>query len=112
MAKPKTSLSPAEFQVLLALVDGPKHGHRIKLDVRDGTDGGIVVGPGTLYGAIKRLLERDWIEEVPAPRGEASDDERRRYYRATGAGLRVARNEAHRLQALVGMAQAKRLVQR
>ena len=63
MAEQK-SLSPAEFQILLALVDGPKHGRGIKLDVRERTDGGVDMGPGTLYGAIKRLLRRGWISEV------------------------------------------------
>ena len=63
MSKP-SNMSPAEFQILLALADGAKHGHGIKVDVVDRTQGRIHMGPGTLYGAIKRLLRREWIEEM------------------------------------------------
>ena len=103
-------LPPAEFQILLALADGPKHGHGIKLDVRDRTSGDVVMGPGTLYGAIKRLFARGWIGEVDAPPGETSGDERRRYYEATPSGLAAARAEADRMATLVGIATAKQLV--
>lgn len=103
------ALPPAEFQILLALVDGPKHGHGIKLDVRDRTEGRIDMGPGTLYGAIKRLLRRDWIEEVTESMGHV-EDERLRYYAATPEGLRAARDEAGRMAALLGIAEAKQLL--
>lgn len=103
------SLPPAEFQILLALADGPKHGHGIKLDVRDRTAGQIDMGPGTLYGAIKRLLRRSWIAEV-TDAIEHPDDDRLRYYAATAEGLRVAREEANRMAALLGIAQAKQLL--
>ena len=61
---------PAEFRILLALVDGPKHGHGIRAEVLERTDGRVDLGPGTLYGAIKRLDRRGWIEETAPPRGE------------------------------------------
>ena len=109
-SKTPTALAPAEFQILLALADGAKHGHGIKLDVRDRTEGQVVLGPGTLYGAIKRLLDRDWLAEVPPPNGERTGDERRRYYEATPEGLAAARSEAHRMSTLLGIATAKRLV--
>jgi len=102
-------MPPAEFQILLALADGAKHGHGIKVDVVERTQGRIHMGPGTLYGAIKRLLRREWIEEVTAS-FEDLDDERLRYYAATPDGLAAAREEATRMAALLGIAQAKSLI--
>ena len=102
-------LSPAEFQILLALADGAKHGRGIKLDVRNRTRGDVDMGPGTLYGAIKRLLKRKWIEEVTESI-EAVGDERLRYYAATPDGLEAARAEAARMSTLLGIAQAKSLI--
>lgn len=101
-------LPPAEFRVLLALLDGAKHGHGIKLDVRARTEGRVDMGPGTLYGALKRLVGRGWIAEVEAPRGE-DGDERRRYYAITAAGRGAAAREASRMHELLGIARAKSL---
>jgi DNA-binding PadR family transcriptional regulator len=101
-------LPPAEFRVLLALLDGPKHGHGIRIDVRERTGGRVDMGPGTLYGAIKRLAERGWIAEVPAPAGKEGD-ERRRYYEVTPGGRDAAGNEAARMRELLGIARAKKL---
>lgn len=101
-------LPPAEFRVLLALLDGRKHGHGIKLDVRDRTEGRVDMGPGTLYGAIKRLVRRGWIEEVHAP-PEGADDDRRRYYAITEEGRAAARLEARRMEELLGIARDKAL---
>lgn len=108
MSNPK-HMPPAEFQILLALADGAKHGHGIKVDVVDRTDGRIHMGPGTLYGAIKRLLRREWIEDVTTTMG-AVEDERLRYYAATASGLTAAREEAARMASLLGIAQTKRLI--
>ena len=102
-------MPPAEFQILLALADGAKHGHGIKIDVVERTDGRIHMGPGTLYGAIKRLLRHEWIEEVTASFDDLEDD-RLRYYAATPDGLDAAREEAARMAALLGIAQTKRLI--
>lgn len=103
------ALSPAEFQILLALADGAKHGRGIKLDVRARTRGEVDMGPGTLYGAIKRLLRREWIVEVTDDI-DALEDERLRYYAATPEGLEAARLEAERMSTLLGIAQAKQLI--
>lgn len=105
---PVLPVPPAEFRVLLALLDGAKHGHAIKLDIRARTDGRVDMGPGTLYGAIKRLVEREWISEVEAPADET--DERRRYYALTDVGRRAARAEAGRMSELLGIGRAKGLV--
>jgi DNA-binding PadR family transcriptional regulator len=106
MASP--SLPPAEFRVLLALVDGAKHGHGIRVDVRTRTAGRVDMGPGTLYGAIKRLLRRGWIAEVDPPRGQAADG-RRRFYQLTPHGKAAARAEVGRLRELLSIADAKDL---
>lgn len=101
-------LPPAEFRVLLALLDGPKHGHGVRVDIRERTGGRVDMGPGTLYGAIKRLAGRGWIVEVDAPAGEEPDD-RRRYYEVTDHGREAAMDEAARMDELLGIARAKRL---
>ena len=101
-------IPPAEFRVLLALLDGPKHGHAIKLDIGERTGGRVVMGPGTLYGAIKRLVGRGWIEEIAAPDGSARD-ERRRYYALTAVGREAARVEAGRLEELLAIGRIKGL---
>ena len=102
------ALPPAEFRVLLALLDGPKHGHGIKLDVRERTGGRVDMGPGTLYGAIKRLAARDWIREVDDPTGDAPDD-RRRFYALTAAGREASTEETVRMRELLEIAESKAL---
>jgi DNA-binding PadR family transcriptional regulator len=103
-------LAPATFQILLALVGSERHGYAIMKEVTTRTDGLVKLGPGTLYGALKRLLEAGLVEEG----GERADpdlgDDRRRYYRLTRLGLRVARLEARRLDALVRAARQKKLI--
>ena len=104
-------LTPAALHVLLALADGERHGYGIMLEVRERTGGRVWLGPGTLYGAIKRLKEGGVIEESgqkwPDP-GEAPDDERRRrYYRLTGFGGEVLAAEVERLEGLVRAARRK-----
>ena len=102
-------LTPVALNVLLALADGERYGYGIMLEVRERTGGRVRLGPGTLYGAIKRLKEAGVIEEPgerPDP-GEAPDDERRRYYRLTGFGGEVLAAEVERLDGLVRAARRK-----
>lgn len=103
---PDDAVPPAEFSILLALLDGAKHGHGIKLDVRERTDGRVNLGPGTLYGAIKRLVTRGWLEEVDDPDG-APRDHRRRYYDLTPVGREAAYSETRRMRELLTIAEAK-----
>jgi len=103
-------LTPAAFHILLALADGEKHGYAIKLEVETLSAGQIKLGPGTLYGTLKRLLADGWIEESDERPDPKLDDERRRYYRLTDLGNKVVRAEAQRLARLVDTARAKRLV--
>ena len=103
-------LTPAVFHILLALADGERHGYAIMQEVIHSTEGRIKMGPGTLYGTIKRLLEAKLVEESDERPDPRLDDERRRYYQLTGLGRRVLKAEAERLAALVKLAQGKRLI--
>lgn len=109
-ARPPASLlplPPAFAHILIALADGERHGYAIMQEVRRLTDGTVVMGPGTLYGAVKRLLEFGLIEESAERPDPGMDDERRRYYRITRFGERVLRAETGRLSMLVRVARAK-----
>ena len=103
-------LTPAVFHVLLALADGERHGYAIMQEVVEHSEGRIKMGPGTLYGTIKRLIEAQLIEESDERPDADSDDERRRYYRLTGVGQRVVKAEAQRYVEMVAVARGKRLI--
>lgn len=105
-------LTPAVFHVLLSLADGEKHGYAIMQEVEERTGGGLVMGPGTLYGTLKRMLEAGMVEESGERPDPAMDDQRRRYYRLTRRGHRAATQEAERREALVRAARAKSLLRR
>lgn len=105
-------LTPVVFHILLALADGECHGYAIMKNVAATTEGHVRLGPGTLYGTIKRLIEGGLIEESDERPDPEMDDERRRYYRLTELGGRVARAEVEHLFKTVHLAQAKRLIQR
>ena len=102
-------LNHSEFHILLALADVERHGYGIMQEVEMSSGGTVKLGPGTLYGAIKRLLATGLIEESGERLG--GDDQRRRcYYRLTGRGGEVVREEASRLEALVQVARAKEVL--
>jgi len=103
-------LTPAVFHVLLALADGERHGYAIMQEVAESTGGRIRMGPGTLYGTIKRLLEARMIEESDERPDPDLDDERRRYYRLTALGQRAVRAEAQRYAEMAQIARRKRLI--
>lgn len=103
-------LTPAVFHILLALSDGERHGYAIMREVEHSTGGHTRMGPGTLYGTIKRAIAAGLVEESDERPDAELDDERRRYYRLTAFGLRVATAEAERLSRLVAEAQARRLL--
>ena len=116
MAQTKTDpkallpLTPAVFHLLLALADGERHGYAIMREVAHSTDDRIKMGPGTLYGTIKRLLQARLIEESDVRPDPELDDERRRYYRLTALGQQVARAEVQRYQRVMTVARRKRLL--
>ena len=102
-------LPPAQLHILLALADGDKHGYAVMSEVEQMTDGEVSMGPGTLYGAIKRMLNTGLIEESDNRPDPEMDDERRRYYRTSGFGARVLTAELSRLDQLIRAAQAKQV---
>jgi DNA-binding PadR family transcriptional regulator len=103
-------LTPAVFHILLALVDEDRHGYGIMLEIAERTNQQMLMGPGTLYGTLKRMFESRLIEECGERIDPDLSNERRRYYRITRQGRRTAAAEAERLQALVRMARAKSLL--
>jgi DNA-binding PadR family transcriptional regulator len=101
-----------EFHILLALAPDEKHGYAILQEVAAVTDGEIQLEPGTLYRALHRMLKDGWVVESARRPAADLDDERRRYYRLTPAGRKVAIAEAERLDRLVAVARAHRLLSR
>ena len=95
---------------MLALIDGEKHGYAIMREVEQTTEGRMKLGPGTLYGAIKRLLKAAMIVETDERPEPALDDSRRRYYELSDFGRRVLAAEVDRLDYLVEIARRKKLL--
>jgi len=109
---PKRKLDPlpwAAFQILLSLADEDLHGYAIMRQVADQTDGRLRLGPGTLYSSVRTLLEEKLIEEVDRSADAKPGDERRRYYRLTSAGRKLARSEAEKLADLLRVARSKKI---
>jgi DNA-binding PadR family transcriptional regulator len=100
-------LTPAVFHILLALMDQERHGYGIMKEVESQTQGEMLLRAGTLYQAIKRMLEMGLIEESAERPDPALDDERRRYYKLSGLGHKVASAEVERLRKLLQIARAK-----
>lgn len=103
-------LTPAMFHVLLALAGEERHGYAIIKEVEMRTGGTVRLGAGTLYGLVKRLLAQGIIEESRRRPPAAEDDERRRYYRLTGFGRKVLAAEVDRLEQVVEMARAMKIL--
>ena len=103
-------LSPAVFHILLALAGGERHGYDIMREVETITDGKLQMGPGTLYGSIKRMLRDSLIAEADERPDPALDDSRRRYYELTDFGRRVLVAESGRLARLVEVARRRNLL--
>ena len=114
MPGPVSPLTPAVFHILLALAREERHGYGVMQDVAEQTGGSLQMGPGTLYGCLKRMLSAGLIEEAgerPDPAlGPGSGEERRRYYRITPLGGKTVRAEAQRLAGAVAAAKSKRVL--
>ena len=110
-------LTPVTLNILLALADEERHGYGIGVEVRERTGGKMRLGPGTLYGSLKRMVDAGLVEEVeeserrpeeePGGAPRRYDAERRRYYKLTGFGERVLAAELSRLERVVRTAQQK-----
>jgi DNA-binding PadR family transcriptional regulator len=105
-------LRAPELVLLLALVDGERHGYALAQELSDRTDGLVTLEPGNLYRVLRRLMSDGLVDESERRPAPDLDDERRRYYRATPLGARVAAAELERLRALVASPVARALVQR
>ena len=98
-------LKPADFHVLLAVTDGPRHGYGIMKEVERESAGEVRLEIGSLYRLLDRLLEQGLLEDFAQP-----EDDRRRYFRITRLGRRVLRSEARRLESLVALMRARNLL--
>jgi len=98
------------FHILLSLAGGARHGYGIIKDVRQHTGDRVRIGTGTLYTALQRLLDADWIEETTDRPAAGDDDARRQYYRLTGLGRTALREEAERLERAVAEARGRRVL--
>jgi DNA-binding PadR family transcriptional regulator len=103
-------LRTIEFHVLLALAGEERHGYAILQEVAGLTGGELQPEPGTLYRALHRMLKDGWVVESTRRPAADLDDERRRYYRLTSLGRKIAAAEAERLDRLVAHARAQRLL--
>ena len=102
-------LTSPVFHILLALADCDRHGYAILREIEDRTGGAVSLGTGTMYTALKRMLNAGLIEQTDRLPNPNDHDERRTYYRVTKLGARVARAETARMDALVGMARTKQV---
>lgn len=100
-------LSPAVFHILLSLAEGERHGYALKREIVQRTGGSLTMGPGVLYGTIARMIDQGLIAESADRPDPHLDDERRRYYKLTTFGRKVAQAEAARLRELVALAAAR-----
>ncbi len=100
-------LTPAVLDIMLALGEEEMHGYAIMREVRRRTEGQRRLAPGTLYRSLKKMHERGLLEESEERPEPGLDDERRRYYRLTDLGKRVALAEVERLEGLVRAARSK-----
>jgi DNA-binding PadR family transcriptional regulator len=105
-------LRPVEFHILVALAAEERHGYAIIQEAARLTGGELRLEPGTLYRALHRMLKDGWVVESGRRPAADLDDERRRYYRLTPLGRRIASTEAERLSRLVAAARAGRLLTR
>ncbi len=103
----QTALSPTVFHILLSLAEGERHGYALKREIAQRTGGKLKLGPGVLYGSINKMLELGLIEESDDRPDPHLDDERRRYYRITAYGRKIAQAEAARMHELVQLAAAR-----
>lgn len=102
-------LPASAMHIIVALAAGERHGYAIMRDIEDLSGGSVTMGPGTLYGSIKRMIDQGLVEETVERPDPALDDERRRYYRLTGLGQQVGAAERGRLEALLDAARIRQL---
>jgi DNA-binding PadR family transcriptional regulator len=102
-------LPASVMHIIVAVAGGEKHGYAIMRDVEELSGGAVKMGPGTLYGSIKRMIDQGLLTEVAERPDPELDDERRRYYRLTDLGHRVGAAEQQRLSRLLSAAELRNL---
>lgn len=107
---PHPPLTPAVFHILLALSSGERHGYGIMKQVEVDSQGNVSMGPGTLYGSLKRMLEAGLVKESDPRVDPEMDDQRRVYYQVTELGARALAAELERLRRIVDIAQQRSLL--
>ena len=108
-ANSTSPLTPAVFHILLALSNGERHGYGIMKQVEADSQGKVTMGPGTLYGSLKRMLDAGLVEESDRRVDLEMDDKRRIYYRITGIGAKALAAELERYKRIVTLAQQRKL---
>lgn len=103
-------LPVSQLHILLALATGDKHGYAIMREVEILTEGSVKMGPGTLYGAVKKMLNAGLVEESDERPDPELDDERRRYYRLTSLGARALDAEISRMEQLTRAARTRQTI--
>ena len=98
-------MTPAVLHILLSLAADDRHGLGIAADVKTFSQGRLTLGPGTLYGTIKRLLDAGLVEDLGSP--SADEDPRRRFYRITPKGRRALELETEGLASVLGVAKRR-----
>lgn len=111
-ATPNAPLTPAVFHILLALSSGERHGYAIMKQVEADSQGKVSMGPGTLYGSLKRMLDAGLVDESDKRIDPEMDDQRRIYYRITGLGVQALAAELERYRRIVALAQQRKLLPR
>jgi DNA-binding PadR family transcriptional regulator len=102
-------LTPAVFHILLALSNGERHGYGIMKQVESDSQGNVSMGPGTLYGSLKRMLDSGLVKESDKRVDPEMDDERRIYYQLTGMGQKALQAELDRYKHIVTVAKERKL---
>ncbi|MBC8088556.1 MAG: helix-turn-helix transcriptional regulator [Phycisphaerae bacterium] len=103
-------LRPVEFEILLTLANGERHGYAILQEIAERSENAMELETGTMYRALRRLVEAGLARPAARRVTRESDDERRRYYAITALGTRVATAEATRMAKLVASARLARLL--
>ncbi len=106
---PNSPLTPAVFYILLALADGERHGYGIMKQVEVDSQGKVTMGPGTLYGSLKRMLDAGLVKESNKRVDPAMDDQRRIYYQMTSIGAQALAAELARYRRVITLAQQRQL---
>lgn len=109
ITSPNSPLTPAVFHILLALSSGDRHGYGIMKQVEADSQSKVTMGPGTLYGSLKRMLDAGLVRESDKRVDPEMDDERRIYYQITGMGAEALATELERYQHIVTVAQQRKL---